>query len=93
MIDLKKLHKQYGKDIEFIDTLYINSKLDEEYWKIASNELYSRRMALVEEMILQGIPVHNLSAVEVRGARKALDLLLRNERMKQLIKKIKKAAL
>ena len=84
MIDLLGLHRQYGTDIEFLNALFISGKIDAEYWEAASNELYARRMAVIEDMIAQGINIYDLGTVEIRDSRKALELFMRNQRVKTI---------
>ena len=89
MIDLLGLHRQYGSDIEFLNALFISGKIDAEYWEAASNELYARRMKVLEDMIAQGMNIYDLGGVEIRDSRKALELFMRNQRVKT-IKRAKK---
>lgn len=89
MIDLLGLHRQYGTDIEFLNALFISGKIDAEYWEAASNELYARRMKVLEDMIAQGMNIYDLGGVEIRDSRKALELFMRNQRVKT-IKRAKK---
>ena len=84
MIDLLGLHRQYGTDIEFLNALFISGKIDAEYWEAASNELYARRMKVLEDMIAQGINIYDLGGVEIRDSRKALELFMRNQRVKTI---------
>ena len=84
MIDLLGLHRQYGTDIEFLNALFISGKIDAEYWEAASNELYARRMKVLEDMIAQGMNIHELGGVEIRDSRKALELFMRNQRVKTI---------
>lgn len=84
MIDLLGLHRQYGTDIEFLNALFISGKIDAEYWEAASNELYARRMKVLEDMIAQGMNIYDLGGVEIRDSRKALELFMRNQRVKTI---------
>tara|TARA_R100000951_G_scaffold109118_1_gene105905 strand:+ start:66 stop:335 length:270 start_codon:yes stop_codon:yes gene_type:complete len=84
MIDLLGLHRQYGTDIEFLNALFISGKIDSEYWEVASNELYARRMKVLEDMIAQGMNIYDLGGVEIRDSRKALELFMRNQRVKTI---------
>lgn len=84
MIDLLGLHRQYGTDIEFLNALFISGKIDAQYWEAASNELYARRMKVLEDMIAQGMNIYDLGGVEIRDSRKALELFMRNQRVKTI---------
>lgn len=84
MIDLLGLHRQYGSDIEFLNALFLSGKIDAEYWEAASNELYARRMKVLEDMIAQGMNIFDLGGVEIRDSRKALELFMRNQRVKTI---------
>jgi len=90
MIDLKDLYKTFGRDIEFLNALCIASKIDLKYWDIATNELYERRMDIVEILIKNKISIGDLPPVEIRDARQALDLFFRANKLKHIKRNNKK---
>ena len=90
MIDLKELYKTFGRDIEFLNALCIANKIDLKYWDIATTELYSRRMDIVEIFIKNKILIDDLPPVEIRDARQALDMFFRANKVKQIKRNKKK---
>jgi|SaaInlV_120m_DNA_3_1039746.scaffolds.fasta_scaffold38426_2 hypothetical protein len=90
MIDLKDLHKTFGRDIEFLNALLIAEDIQYEHWDIATNELYARRMDIVQIFIKNKISIDDLSPVDVKNSRQALNVFLRASRIKKIKRNKKK---